>query len=155
MCKNEENTCNLDCSCDSDVLWAIKGNWQEKCGCFLHLSFLLCQRKITATLNVQYHSKTILFFFTWPHSNLKVGLWESIFISLIHVGGRVCVKHSCIATLIYTLTNLWASPGRGNSATSFVWFLVCKQLLTSGNWQPSPLCHFKGARVGTSDIQLW
>lgn len=39
-------------TCSGLLMKAVKRNWQEKCGYFLPLNFLLCQRKITVNVTL-------------------------------------------------------------------------------------------------------
>lgn len=129
-----------------------------KCGYFLSLSSLLCQRKITVNVtfpcNVLPVRDNFFFFLTWPHSNIKVGLCENIFILFIcrwplvsvtwlHSSFDSCTDHRCgvplaLATEQPILCGLWSTNSLWPQrvvGVSIVWALR--------------------ARVETSASQLW
>lgn len=158
LCKTEQNTCNADCvwfTCSGLLVKAAKGNWQESVVTFcLWALYYVRGKLLLMSRSPVMFERQFLFFLTWPHSNIKVGLCENIFILFIcrwplvsvtwlHSSFDSCTDHRCgvplaLATEQPILCGLWSTNSLWPQrvvGVSIVWVLR--------------------ARVETSASQLW
>lgn len=134
-------------TCSGVVMKAVKGNWQEKCGYFLSLNLLLCQRKITvnvtALCNVLPLKDNFLFphmtsfkhrsRFVWKYINsVDICGWSRVSVTWLQSKSDSGTDHPVVFPRPWLQSNQF--------------YVVCGQQTAFDlrEWQAYPLCEFWG-----------